>query len=177
MILEGHDLPPREEIIAAFLEAALLIQRPQLSEESSKRETRPDWLKSVYQRSSIRTEQCKDLAALLASSSDVQLHPIFRKPLLSEEARKKIVTEVVQAAPILEGREEQLAEVERLAGINRSSGKLDLITPFAEQQAQKRRLRESLYSLSDEDLNARLLQERQRIANDMLSDTRHGVRF
>lgn len=71
-----------------------------------------------------------------------------------------------------------MAEVKRLAKINfKSTGKIDLITPSEERLAQKIRSEEILHSLNDEDLKNRLNQERQRIANDLLSDIRHGIRF
>jgi hypothetical protein len=40
----------------------------------------------------------------------------------------------------------------------------------------KRQVRENLYSLSDEDFKEQLLQERQRIANDVLNDAESGKR-
>lgn len=92
MILSGHDLPPREDIIAAFLKTSLLVQTHQLTEKSGKEEEIPDWLKGVYQRSSDKAEQCKYLAVLLSPLSEVSAQSTIRvlmAPLLSEERRKK----------------------------------------------------------------------------------------
>ena len=165
--------PIREEIIATFLETALLV--PQSTDSPSGiRKEGPGWLRNAY-RHTFRDDICKELAALLVPDTDIEPYRLGMGPLLTEGAREVLVKELVDASPIPENSEAQIEEIIRLSGIHMLR-KPNILTIMREQERQEV-LRKSLSALADEELSQHIIAERRRVASDALRPVTRGLAF
>jgi hypothetical protein len=165
IIQPSPENPSREEITESFLAAALNV--PQDEDYSGKIKVEGQLgLKKAY-RHSFRDNICKELAAILVPSSEVDPDKYGRAPLIKEVEREKLVEEIIGAATISESRESQVAEVVRLGGIQYERVGLNM-TPVEEIKARNAVITEQLLTLSDEELSTRLQRERHRVVSSVL---------